>query len=54
MESNQKLSAGLLRISVNRGRGKKAKQLLGLGAWKCTEWDFGKLADMEVEVIYTG
>lgn len=38
VEDGQKLSTGLLRTSVDGGRGKKTKQLLGLGAWKCTEW----------------
>lgn len=39
LEDGQKLSTRLFRMNVDGERGKKTKQLLGLGAWKCTEWD---------------
>lgn len=52
VEDGKKMSIGLFRMSVDGGeRGKETKQLLGLGAWKGTEWGLGAAADREVEVI---
>lgn len=52
VEDGKKMSIGLFRMSVDgEEREERTKQLLGLGAWKCTEWSLGAAADREVEVI---